>query len=105
MGETQMTIRTVRQGTFEIKSEPHEDPLKVEWMYQRELKTLGHEFGPSLEHPATPDYTIRCTHCFMTARVYHVDSVVAIFSDFGEEGQCRARQMNVLGLLVPGTST
>ena len=100
-----MTIRTVRQGTVDIRSEPHEDPLKVEGMYQRELKTLGHEFGPSLEHPATSDYTIRCTHCFMTARVYHVDSAVAIFSDFGEEGQCRARQMNVLSLLVPGTST
>lgn len=100
-----MTIRTIRQGSAEITSEPHEDPLEVEQMYQRELEILGHEFGPSLEYLATPDYTLRCIHCLMTARVYHVNNMVGIFSDFGEEGQCRARQMNILSLLVPGTST
>jgi hypothetical protein len=100
-----MTIRTLRgMGALEIKSEPHEDSAEVEAAYREELHRLGHEVVRD-PNAFVSDYRLRCTRCFMTARVYHVKHVVAIFSDFGENYQCPSRQMNILNLITCGTNT
>jgi hypothetical protein len=97
-----MTIRTPRGSVVDIRSEPGDDPVAVVEAYETELHYKSHDI-PRRQHPATQDFTIHCRACLKTARVYNVAGEVIIFSDFGEEGQCPSRQMNVLNLMGRGS--
>jgi hypothetical protein len=101
--EKGMTIRTPRGSVVDIRSEPGDDPVAVVEAYEVELHNKSHNIKKR-KHPATQDFTLCCDSCLKTARVYNCSGAVIIFSDFGEEGQCPSRQMNVLSLMISGSS-
>lgn len=98
-----MTIQTVLGQVKQIRTIPGEDTVAVLAEFERDVRHRGHSIT-TRQHPATQDCTIKCGDCGTSARIYHVDSEMVIFSDFGEEGQCPSRQMNVLSLMVDGSN-
>ncbi len=92
-----MTARQPTTSGIEIRSSPGEAPSEVIRNYIEELTVRGHRF---IGEPTV--IGARCSQCHKDFRIYRpiprADSVV-IYSDFPEEDQCEAQQMNAMMLL------